>query len=131
MLKFTYLKPYTFIENKETCRLCCSFQTQIKNLYRYHGNMSSLLGEVNHYRYPGNMSSLLGEVNNYRYPGYMSSLLGEVNNYRYPGNMSSLLGEVNNYTVGAESMAHAESMARRRFAANTAAPVHFLKDFFS
>ena len=80
MLKFTYLKPYTFIENKETCRLCCSFQTQIKNLYRYHGNMSSLLGEVNHYRYPGNMSSLLGEVNNYRYPGNMSSLLGEVNN---------------------------------------------------
>ena len=34
------------------------------------------------------------------------------------------------HTVGAESMAHAESMARRRFAAAAAAPVHFLKDFF-
>ena len=34
-------------------------------------------------------------------------------------------------TVGAESMARTESMARRRFAADTAASVHFLKDFFS
>ena len=34
-------------------------------------------------------------------------------------------------TVGAEIMARAESMARRRFAADAAAPVHFLKDFFS
>ena len=34
-------------------------------------------------------------------------------------------------TVGAESMARTESMARRRFAADTTAPVHFLKDFFS
>ena len=34
-------------------------------------------------------------------------------------------------TVGAESMACVESMARRRFAADTAPTVHFLNDFFS
>ena len=38
---------------------------------------------------------------------------------------------IHSFTVGAESMAHTESMARRRFAADTTAPVHFLKDFFS
>ena len=50
---------------------------------------------------------------------------------REGADFTCFLGERVMRTVGTESMVRAESMARRRFAADTADSVHFLKDFFS